>query len=74
MAYVDMAKLRARIAALADEACGEAGLSGVRVYVEIAEPPRRGPRALRVKIEERRDVDGTDPRWEGVRGRKWEGN
>lgn len=49
--WVDLDELRRDIAAEAKARAMAAGLEGVRVYVRIAEPDKRGHRVIEVDVE-----------------------
>lgn len=85
MAWTDLHTLRMRIQAFAEMACREEGLDGAVVDVVVSDPRPGKARVVEVRVgranpprpipvDDRRDVDGTDPMWEPVRGRKWEEN
>lgn len=72
--WVNVAELRKRIENVAEMMCREEGLEDVRIRVEVQEATPGKKRVVRIDVEERPQIDGTDPMWEPIRGRKWEGN
>lgn len=72
--WANLAELRKRLEDYAEVVCREEGLEGARVVVRVSEPHSTKPRVVSIEVEVRPDVDGTDPVWEPIRGRKWEGN
>ena len=52
--WVDLDELRRDIAADAKGRAMSAGLEGVKVYVRIAEPDKRGQRVIDIEVTENR--------------------
>jgi hypothetical protein len=72
VAWVNVAELRERVRRMAELACREDGLGPCDVHVSVVRVA--GQPTMLIEIEERTPIDGTDPRWEPVRGRKWQDN
>lgn len=80
--WANLAELRARLKNFAEIAAKEEGLENAVVEVRVLEAKPGKPRVVQVTVQDRPsidvearpDVDGTDPVWEPIRGRKWEGN
>ena len=69
--WANLAQFRERVRAVAELIAREEGLGDVCVCVDVATDVGR---AVRIEVVERLDVDGTDLRWDAVRGRRWEDN
>lgn len=72
MAWLNLPLIRERIAKAVREICEEEGLTSAAVSVDVQTVPVP---VARIEIEEYREVDATDPKWERMRGgKRWQDN
>lgn len=55
--FVDLTKVRAALAGLAEQVARDSGIENPRVTVRIEEPNARGHRHIEIQVEDATDID-----------------